>query len=116
MITEWIKTPDIRLPILSDTFDASDDPKAARDLARLMSELSERCCSSTWLDENEFELWDGAHGRSVRHGHTTQSERETLQRLSGICGGWIVWRPDDDGVAFVRIEEWRETLEKTRKP
>jgi hypothetical protein len=98
------------IPLLESTFGASKNPEIARALARLMSDISERCCSAGWLRGNEFDVWSAAHGELTSHAYPTDTEISDLLRMHEMCGGWVVWHEKDlsegKGASFVSTEEW----------
>jgi len=69
-----------------------------RSLAEFMSQVSERAYNATWMRDLEHALWNAVLGGPRPYGQTELSERDVLQlrRLSGACGGWIVFRNDSE--------------------
>lgn len=94
------------ISFLETTFEASKNPAAARSLARLISDISERCCSAGWLDGNEFDIWAVIHGERTSHGYPSETEIRDLFELYDLCGGWVIWRKGDLGASFVSTAEW----------
>jgi hypothetical protein len=91
------------------------DEAAARELADLMSRISERCCCAGWLTGNEFYVWNSmcVSGRPS-HGELFGSEHAKLRELALRCDGWIVWRETDDAPTFVSLPEWLSMVNDRR--
>ncbi len=80
---------------------------AQRELATLISEISEQMWRACWMMGVEHELWaavtSGA-GKGVRP-IPTQSQLDQLGRLSKDIGGWIVFDEEREET-FVPLKEW----------
>jgi hypothetical protein len=78
-----------------------------RDLAKLMSEISESAWRAVWMQGLEYELWTEVqstpNARTRRLASPAQLER--LSQLSGACGGWITFDQEQEEV-FVAFTEW----------
>lgn len=94
------------MKLLDATFETSKNPSAARALANLMSDISERCCSAKWLQGNEFDIWAAIHGGRTDHAHPTDTEVRDLFVLHDLCGGWVIWSESDLALSFVPTAEW----------
>jgi hypothetical protein len=79
-------------------------------LRHYMSFLSEEKWAAGWQTDWEYTLWCQVQSGVGR-------EADVLRRLARLCGGWWVWRKDDDGEApgddpygrnlkFVPLDEW----------
>lgn len=83
-----------------------------REVADLMSDISEEHYSAGWLIGLEFSLWRIVIGGPDvdRDFGMFAVEPEVVDRLrapSDACGGWIAWSEDPvDGAVFVPLAEW----------
>lgn len=97
----------------------SVDPKAAFELACLMSSISEDYYCAGWLIGLEYVLWDmvGGADRGFGLGEVTEREVAELRRLHEACGGWWAWDGDgaDSGEKFLTAEEWEMHLKTASK-
>lgn len=93
-----------------------------KELARLMSDISEDCWFAGWMGGLEFSLWQIMQNPDDRmHGMALASieDIERLRALSDEIGAWPAWcndlGPDDaiDGLylKWVPLDEWRRTYE-----
>ena len=86
-----------------------------RDLARLMSEISESAWRAVWMQGLEYELWtevrSTSDARSRRLASPAQLER--LSQLSRACGGWITFDQEREEV-FVALTEWTALYDNWR--
>ena len=81
-----------------------------RNLAELMSRISEESFTAGWMDGLEFELWDILKSDSSKHGYViTQNEIEELRSLSQICGCWIIYDNAKEETS-VDIEVWKKVF------
>jgi hypothetical protein len=80
---------------------------AQAELAKYMSELSERAYYAGWMDGLEYALWQVAQGERVEYGRAsfTRNEASELRRLSDSCAGWIVFDPRVEET-WVSRAEW----------
>lgn len=78
-----------------------------RELATLMSEISEQMWRAGWMKDVEHELWAAVTSQVGRGGRLipTQAQLDQLARLSKDIGGWIVF-DDEREETFVPIAEW----------
>lgn len=95
-----------------------------RELADLMSDISERCYCAGWLLGNEARLWDALQpGDDLKYGISTidVAMLGRIRQLSIELDGWIIFFDDvygcslddkDCGLAFIRLSDWR-TLRDT---
>lgn len=108
---EWFASPayaelQAQQEASAETFNRSPDPDAARQLAELMSSISEDHFCAGWMSGTEHRLWQMVEGGDREWmGPVEESEVAQLKALSDKCGGWIVY--GDGGEEFVSIEEWR---------
>lgn len=81
---------------------------AQRELADYMSDLSEEHYCAGWLNDLEFALWgfvvDGPGMFGVLR--VTPGKIARLIQLSSACGGWIVWRDEDQSETSLPMTEW----------
>jgi len=81
---------------------------AAKELPRLMSEISEECWAAGWMSGTEWRLWkaiadendDGKWGM----GRITLEQTGRLAHLSQLVGGWC------DGESIVPMAEWLQRV------
>lgn len=86
-----------------------------RDLAELMSDISENAWRAGWMQGLEYELWTAVKspaGSGTRR-LATQAQLERLSQLSNDCGGWIVFDQEREET-FVALVEWAALYEKWR--
>ncbi len=100
-----------------------------RNLAELMSEISEDCYCAGWIIDNEYGIWEAMYTGNLHYGRD-EIDRFKLERcraLSVLTGGWVVWLDDetipkkslsDAGKYFASMEDWlmlyRERLKSTK--
>ena len=86
-----------------------------RDLAELMSDISENAWRAGWMQGLEYELWSAVKlpaGSGTRR-LATQTQLEQLSKLSKDCGGWIVFDQEREET-FVALAEWEALYGKWR--
>ena len=85
-----------------------------RELAELMSSISERLYCAGWIEGLEFRLWRTALEERAENGQPeiTNEEVRRLQELSARCGGWIIFDNESEE-NFVPLPEWRLIVGKT---
>ena len=86
-----------------------------RDLAELMSDISENAWRAGWMMGLEYELWQeltSATNSSVPP-LATQEQLERLSQLSKACGGWITFDQEREEL-FVVLAEWVTCYDKWR--
>ena len=73
-----------------------------------MSGVSEAAYSARWMTGLEFALWSRMTSDEKRYGRATlkQEEIEGLRRLSGKCGGWIIFDDQREEI-FIPLAEWK---------
>ena len=78
---------------------------AVIELATYMSELSEQAWCAGWMQDLEFALWRAVTETPYHYGRLdlTAEHVARLRALSEACGGWIVFREDEE---FVPLAEW----------
>lgn len=82
-----------------------------RELASLISLLSDSTYRASWMEDVEYRVWMAMHAADRRSGALllTAEELRLLKEISERCGGWIVF----DAVreeAFIGMAEWRRLL------
>ena len=86
-----------------------------RDLAELMSDISEHVWRAGWMMGLEYELWKEL--TSATNGSVpalaTQEQLERLSQLSKACGGWITFDQEREEL-FVVLAEWVTRYERWR--
>jgi len=86
-----------------------------RDLAELMSDISEHAWRAGWMMGLEYELWQEL--TSATNGSVpplaTQEQLERLSQLSKACGGWITFDQEREEL-FVVLAEWVTCYDKWR--
>ena len=88
---------------------------AALGLLGLMSGISEEFWCAGWLIGLEFDLWNAAANAKYGQGAITERQVTLLRLLSEECDGWWHWRDGADNPEFVRLNEWREIVERHRR-
>ena len=92
--------------------DSEDTPAPVRELAELMSSLSQDCYDAGWMQHTERALWERVCGiaePSSGRGFALVKDADVLElrRLAIAAGGWIRWSDEGDlGETFVPMEEW----------
>lgn len=81
------------------------DIEAAKELAALMSEISENQYCAGWEAGLEFSLFAFAYEGAEYGDGPSLKQRQGLIELARRCGGWWVW---DNNLRFIRMEEWTE--------
>jgi hypothetical protein len=78
-----------------------------RELATLMSEISEQMWRAGWMMGVEHELWSAVMSGAGNGGRLipTQAQLDELARLSKEIGGWIVFDNEREET-FVAMTEW----------
>ncbi len=88
----------------------------ARLLARRMSDVSEDHWCAGWFIGCEYALWADLTGAPTVAGKKawgiSDSDREELQLLHQLAGGWIAWPEDSREQVFLTTQEWLEFLAK----
>lgn len=86
-----------------------------KELADLMSDISEDWWCAGWMQNLEYSLWELVCTRKTELGRHMLygSQLNDLIRLSGEIGGWIYF--DLDGLqaeTFVPMDDWLEMYNK----
>lgn len=78
-----------------------------RELANLMSEISEQMWRAGWMMGVEHELWAAVTSQAGTGGRLipTQAQLDQLGRLSKDIGGWISFDEEREET-FVPLEKW----------
>ena len=78
-----------------------------RELADLMSRISEQMWHAEWMLGLEHDLWAATTSPAGRGGRLipSQAQIDRLAQLSKDCGGWIVFDHEREE-SFVPLEEW----------
>lgn len=88
---------------------------AWKQLAELMSDISEQCWCAGWMMGTEFALWEvltSPHrGRHLGKGEVTLDQLVKLRALSEEAGGWIYWN-DETEETFIPMDEWMKQYQK----
>jgi hypothetical protein len=83
---------------------------AQQALAQTMSDISEFCWFARWMSGTEYRLWrfvtDPNDDEPWGNYPIPPEYRERLSHLSETAGGWIHWRDDSGGPAFIPRTEW----------
>jgi hypothetical protein len=84
-----------------------------KELAEVMSGISERCYSAGWMRNLEFVLWDAVTTgeRKFGHGKITTQDIEEISALSRLCSSWIYFDDDAEETA-IDITSWEELFQK----
>jgi hypothetical protein len=90
-----------------------------RQLAKFMSDISERCYGAGWQENSEFILWHAVTSGPRKFGQDkiSQEEIDELIRISNKTKTWIVFDEEREEIALP-LEEWRKhfTDEILRNP
>lgn len=83
------------------------EPKA-RELAELMSGLSEEAYCAGWMHGLEFELWEAVINGPREYGRLqiTLDHIAQLRRLSSAAGGWIAFDETEEE-SLLPMDEWK---------
>jgi hypothetical protein len=79
-----------------------------RQLAELMSELSQRCYSASWMKDLEYVLWDAVVSGPRDYGHSTIT-REDINKLvqtSDKVNSWILFDDELEEIP-VPLDKWK---------
>ena len=86
----------------------ADELRAYRikELAELMSGISEGHYCAGWLIDLEYILWAMLQGGNREFGFSPveQDDIDRMRELSGLVGGWIWWK--DGEHPFIPLAEW----------
>lgn len=85
----------------------ADLTKDQRELAELMSEISEEAFCAGWMKGLELALWD-AVTRGTREYGRMEIDNDRIDRLRDLaraCDGWIVFDDDREEV-WVPMPDW----------
>ena len=83
-----------------------------RQLAELMSDISERCYAAGWMQNVEYVLWESLlkGERNYGHGLITTQNIDALKRLSKSSNSWIVFDDQHDETA-VDLFTWHQRFQ-----
>jgi hypothetical protein len=78
-----------------------------RDLASLISAISQRSYRAVWMQGIEVDVWHAMHASDGGGAplNISPGEVQHLLDLSGRCGGWITFDAKR-GETFVPIQDW----------
>ena len=84
-----------------------------RQLANLMSDISERCYNAAWMANLEYVLWSAVLSGPTKYGHDVISQHDInqLMQLSEKANAWIVFHEDHEETSFP-LEKWKEKFKK----
>jgi len=92
--------------------------ESQRELADVMSEISQFCWFAGWLSGTEYRLWrfmtDPSDDEAWGNYPIPPDHREQLRQLSDSVGGWIYWRDgadvpfEEQGMTFIGLADWRQ--------
>jgi hypothetical protein len=78
-----------------------------RQLASIMSEVSEKCFSAGWIMNLEYVLWHALKNGERKYGHDTitKSDIQVLNQISSSINSWIYFdeTAEETGIA---IDKW----------
>jgi len=86
-------------------------------LARFMSTLSEDYWCAGWMTGCEYALWADLTGAEVRGNKgwsISQTDKEELQVLQKLTGGWVYWPEELEQRIFLPTQEWLDHLASVR--
>lgn len=77
-------------------------------LARVMSDISERCYCAGWMRDTEYVLWHLAQQGGGDYGmwDVSAAEAAHLTALSDLAGGWVVWDDPKTHEEWIALDEW----------
>lgn len=80
---------------------------SVRELAELMSELSEEAYTAGWMDGLEYALWYAVENGPKKYGRITINEQHIikLRNLSVSIGGWVYFDEEAEE-KFINSESW----------
>lgn len=78
-------------------------------LADFMSEISERCYAAGWMQNLEYVLWHAVTYGQRKYGQSyiTESDIETLIKLSRDADAWIIYDNEKEETAM-GLKEWAD--------
>ena len=78
-----------------------------RELAELMSRISEQMWRAGWMQGLEHELWAAMTAPAGKDGRLipTQAQLDRLAQLSKDCGGWVVFDHKLEET-FIPLGDW----------
>lgn len=85
-----------------------------RELANVMSNISEKCYSAGWIDNLEFILWKALINgeQKIGHGIISNEDINRLMQLSRDCDCWIYFDDTEEETAIDLIT-WKRRFEET---
>lgn len=78
---------------------------AARELANLISSISEDRFCAGWCSSIEHTVWEAV--QDPQSSFISEDERNHLKLLSKECNGWVYWE-HYEGETFLWISEWEK--------
>ena len=84
-----------------------DLTKDEKRLARIMSEISEKCYGAGWAADLEYVLWDAVKSGPRKYGQDkiTKEEIDELKSLSNQTKTWIVFDDEKEEIA-IPLDKW----------
>jgi len=81
-----------------------------------MSDISEGSFRAGWMHGLEYDLWKVARSpKPVDYGmKCLDHERANVRELSGLCGGWIVYK-ENAGETFVPLARWLDMVSRRER-
>lgn len=79
-----------------------------RELAAMMSSVSERAWSAAWMQDLEYHLWAALCGGPRQYGrlHLTDAQIDAMRAYSDALGGWVWFNDEADREEFVPAQAW----------
>jgi len=86
----------------------NDLTQGEKELAELMSELSEKCYSAGWMKDLEYVLWDAVVSgpRDYGHGTITKDDINKLIQTSDKVKSWILFDDELEEIS-VPLDKWK---------
>ena len=84
-----------------------------RELAALMSDISEEAYCAGWMEHLEFDLWSAVKNGPIEYGRIYISDEiiDHLKKLSEEIKGWIFFDAENEE-EFIRLKEWIAMYDK----
>lgn len=81
-------------------------------LAKLISDISERCYGANWMQHVEYILWESLSKGERLYGHDriTMQDINALKDLSNRCNSWILFDNQKEETA-VDLPNWQQQFQ-----